>query len=811
MTGLLSDALRGLRHRRGATLVAVGGLMLAQAACLLVGLLAIALADVDPGIPDPERVVVLDFKGNPPGQPSPWLASSPVAFGPMLKERQLPLDGIARVAPDGIDIHHEGRLQPALLLLADPDVVTVLGLKAVHGDLRAALSRHDGIALTTGLVRMLWGELPAAQALGRRLESRGTFYTVAAVIPNIDPRAPFWGANPMVGNAMAMVGFDTQGNPWSEENRQAIFMVNGRVFARLGVGASVEQVGGWMRDAFLASPRHADLPADWKAGREAAYFRGLTLAQLPFEGEGQELRWQLIGGVAAATVLLLLMAALNHMNLQVASLLQRQRETALRRSLGADSGHLLQLWALEALLPLLASAVAALLLAWWVAPAVANWLGLSPALPVADPLPVRALAGLGLSVGLLLPLTLAWPAWMALRRAPAPALQGRTASEGPWGRLVRQGLLALQLGGALLLLSLAGVMAVQQHHLLHADRGFDTRNRMWLGIMVDPTHMPPMGDFIAALGRHPAILHWAFSDGRPGADTQGGSRELHVSPSQHKHLLRVSTVSTGYFDTYGMTVLAGDLRAGSGDKRLVIDAKAARLLGFATPQDAVGALLRGGGGWRQEGADPRRVVAVVKDVKLESARDPALPQGFLLDDKPQWDLSVHGTDLPALRQALVDIWTAHGPPVRHQIQASDELIAATYRQEEQLTTVLIAVSLLAMGVAMLGAYALVADTLRRRRTELVLRRLHGAGHLAIAREVAAEFAVPLASAALGGLPLAAWLGETYLGGFVDRVGAASGLAGPLAAAAAVTLGVTALAALRHARQALALQPIEALR
>ncbi|MBP7667362.1 MAG: hypothetical protein KA774_10980 [Burkholderiaceae bacterium] len=810
MTGLLSDAWRGLRHRRGATLVAVGGMMLAQAACLLVGLLAIALADVDPSIPDPERVVVLDFKGNPPGQPSPWLASSPVAFGPMLKERHLPLDGIGRIAPDGMDIHHEGRLQPALLLLADPEVVPVLGLKAMHGDLRAALSQHDGIAITAGLVRKLWGELPPVQALGRRLESRGNFYTVAAVIPNTDPRAPLWGANSMVGDAMAMVGFDSQGNPWTEENRQAIFMANGRVFARLRAGASVEQVGGWMREAFLASPRLADLPAEWRQGREAAFFRGLTLTQLPFEGETQELRWQLIGAVAAATALLLLMAAFNHMNLQVASLLQRQRETALRRSLGADGRHLLQLWAMEALLPLLASAAGALLLAWWVAPAVANWMGLPPALPVADPLPVSALAGLLVSVGILLPLTFAWPAWMALRRAPAPALQGRTASEGPWGRRVRQGLLSLQLGGALMLLSLAGVMAVQHHHLLHVDRGFDTRNRMWLGIMIDPTRIPPMGDFIAALNSHPAILHWAFSGSRPGADTQG-QNELHVSASQHKAVLRISTVSTGYFDTYGMTVLAGDLRTGAGDKRLVIDAKAARLLGYAVPQDAIGALLRGGGGWLQEGADPRRVVAVIKDVKLESARDPALPQGFLLDDNPQWDLSVHGTGLPALRQALDDIWKAHGPPVPHQIQASDELIAETYRLEEQLTTVLITVSLLAMGVAMLGAYALVADTLRRRRTELVLRRLHGAGHLAIAREVAAEFGLPVGAAALCGLPLAAWLGEMYLGSFVDRVDPASGLAGPLTAAAAVTLAVTALAALRHVRQALALQPIEALR
>jgi predicted lysophospholipase L1 biosynthesis ABC-type transport system permease subunit len=203
-------------------------------------------------------------------------------------------------------------------------------------------------------------------------------------------------------------------------------------------------------------------------------------------------------------------------------------------------------------------------------------------------------------------------------------------------------------------------------------------------------------------------------------------------------------------------------------------------------------------------------VAVVKDVKLESARDPALPQAFLLIDQPQWDLTVYGPDLAALRQAVEDVWKAHGPPVPHEVQTADAQRADIYRQEEQLTTILAAVALLAVGVAMLGVYALVADTLRRRRTELVLRRLHGAANAAIAKQVAVEFAVPLLVAALVGLPLAAWLGEGYLEGFVERVNWGVGLALPLAVAGAVTVLVTTLAAWRHVRLALALRPIEAL-
>jgi putative ABC transport system permease protein len=319
-----------------------------------------------------------------------------------------------------------------------------------------------------------------------------------------------------------------------------------------------------------------------------------------------------------------------------------------------------------------------------------------------------------------------------------------------------------------------------------------------------------MDPFLAALDRSPAVQHWAFSDSLLVSDNRG-TLEMQVSSSQHKQVLRVTTVSPGFFDTYGMTILAGKPQFDSGEANLVIDAKAARLLGFASPQAAVGELLRGGGSFLQEGSATRRIVAVVKDVKLESARAPAMPQAFLLSDKTQWDLTIHGTDLAVLRQTVQDLWKAYGPHLVYDIRSVDELRVGVYRQEQQMTSMVAAVALLAVGVAMLGAYTLVADTLRRRRTDLVLHRLHGAGDFAVVRRVAGEFAIPLLVSAAVSLPLAAWLGKSYLAGFVDRVGSGTGIALPILAASAAILGITAMAALRHIRQALAIQPVEALK
>jgi putative ABC transport system permease protein len=810
MKALLLDAWRGAHGRSTSTFTAVGGLMVAMAACLIVALLAVAFAEPDPAIPDPERVVLLDMKGNPPGQPSPWFAASPVSFGTMLKERRVPLDLISRTSINGLDIHIEGRKQAALLLIADADLVPLFGMTSLQGDLQKTLTHRDSIAITLDLMRKLWGEISPAQAMGRRIDTRGGLYTVTAVIPNPDPRTPLGRANPMVGNAWALVGFESKANPMDEQSLAAIFAINGRVFARLTPESSVDQVASWMREAFMANPLYAQLPADWRTGREAAYFRGITLAELPFEGALNEQRWRLLGAVAAASVLLLMMAAFNCMNLQTANLLHRQRETALRRSLGADGRRLVQLWSLEALMSLLLAAIGALLIAWWATPAIAQWAGLSAEQPVADTLPFRVVVGLAIAVLALLALTVTLPASMALRQPPAPALQGRTASEGPWGRRVRQALLTIQLSGVVVLLSLAGVLTQQQTYLLGLSRGFETHNRLWLGVMVDPDNVPSMDAFTAALDRHPAIKAWAFSNARPAGDTRGPN-ELHVSSSQHRQVLRVTTVSPAFFATYGMTLLAGTPRSSTGETHVVIDEKASQLLGFSDPQSAIGEWLRGGGGFLQEGTDLRRIVAVVRSVKLESGRDPALPQAFLLSDKPQWDLTVYGTDMVMLRRTLDDLWKAYGPKLVYQIESVDDQLASVYNQEQRLTTMVTALALLSVGVAMLGAYALIADTVRRRRTELVLRRLHGAEDVAIVRQLGLEFVSPLLVALVIGLPFAAWLGERYLAGFVDRVDVESGLILPLAMASAATLVSITLATLRHVRQALAIQPIEALK
>jgi predicted lysophospholipase L1 biosynthesis ABC-type transport system permease subunit len=113
----------------------------------------------------------------------------------------------------------------------------------------------------------------------------------------------------------------------------------------------------------------------------------------------------------------------------------------------------------------------------------------------------------------------------------------------------------------------------------------------------------------------------------------------------------------------------------------------------------------------------------------------------------------------------------------------------------------------ALGLAAVGLYALAAYTLRRREREIVLRKLHGAGHAAVAQLLFKEFGAVVGLACAVALPLAAWLQQRYLSEFVER--APMG-AWPMVIAVLALVTVTALAVLRHLLAAFRLRPAQAL-
>lgn len=777
------------------SVVVVLGLAIAIAATYLIALLLNDRWLPDSSVPAPERVARLEFKVNIPGRNDDWFEGSPYVFRNALLENKAAVTQAARVHASDVSLRAGERLSRNQLLFTDADLVPIFGLKALKGDLVSALQKPDTLVLTSVSAERLFGA--GQEALGQRVRLNGQEMTVAAIVPvqasnselQFDALASF--DSPSSG--MAASGIDKL---W--------YMIVGRVFVRMADGVSSEQLGPLMQSIFDRSPGTLETPPEWRAGgRKAAFTRAVSLNRLPFDGAASETGLMLYSALSAAAAMMLALAAINYVNLSSVRTLRRQREIAILKSLGASPLRVAAQFVLESSLVALLAGAMGLLLAWLLAPGLADLLDVKFASRLFAPMQLLSLilgcVALGVLTGL-------YPARVALGVHCAPALQGRKQSEGKGGRNLRRAMTVLQFSAALSLSGAAVMVVWQSEYVAGLDLGFKTQGLLALDM---PEGLKPeqTDGLYEALKRHPAVQALSWSEDVPGRNPVGQVDT--VDQGQTRAGVRTGRFDLGFFDVYQIPLVAGSLegivlpdKAEPGvDRPLAIDLTAVQALGFASPQAAIGAQVKvGNDGWR--------VLAVVGAIKQESARNIAQPQVFRLSKKVRNVLTLKGSNMAAMRAAVTEVWPRYLPDTMVEMNSVEELLAQRYRLDRHIGRLIAATSLIALALAGFGVYALAAYTVRRAALEIVMRKLHGADHRHIAALLIKEFVPLLGLAALISLPLVWWMGQQYLAGFVER--AAMG-GWPLLAALLGTLLVTGLAGLRHGLAAMAMRPVLALR
>src|SRR5262249_29115698 len=190
-----------------------------------------------------------------------------------------------------------------------------------------------------------------------------------------------------------------------------------------------------------------------------------------------------------AVALLLLVACVNVANLLLARAVGREKEMAIRASLGATRRRLLRMAFVESLLLALAGAAAGLFLAWWGLEAMA---GLLPEnLPRYNAIAVDARV-LGFTLGLGVVTVVIFGTLPALQVTRPAVLKevGSRITHGRRRRLLRGVLVALETGLALVLLTVAGLLVRSFIELRNADPGFVADNMLALRIQLTGAKYP---------------------------------------------------------------------------------------------------------------------------------------------------------------------------------------------------------------------------------------------------------------------------------------------------------------------------------
>jgi putative ABC transport system permease protein len=544
----------------------------------------------------------------------------------------------------------------------------------------------------------------------------------------------------------------------------------------------------------------------------------------------------------AAVGCVLLIACANVANLQLARALGRERELAVRSALGASRGQLArQVFAESAILAVL-GAVAGVLLALWGLDAIkAIAPGGSASFAPSDVtrfqeanLDFRVLAftaavaiGAGLLVGV-------WPA-LRVSRTASLALSlhegGRGTSDGAQRQRIRSGLVVAQVALALLLLAGAGLTLKSFRNAQNAPLGFKPENILVADVLLPKARYDTdekvarfNDQLVERIRALPGVEAAALGSNIPFDDNEWDS-SFHLTgtppyPPGESPEAEVNVVTPDYFRVMGMPLLRGrgftaDDRAGR-PRSVIIDETLAQK--YFPGKDPIGQQIDDNRS-DEKNPPPLTIVGVVPRTRNEAPGEDNVEQYH-------WVQMTFAADQVSTRGNMLLVRVKSGnplafvPAIKRELQALDpdqafadistmeNNVAKSLGSRRMMMSLLGTFAAIALLLASVGLYGVMALTVTQRTRELGIRLALGAQRADVFRLVLAQGMLLVVSGLIIGLLGAVGAGR----GLQSVLYGVGGFDAPALSFALFALAMVALIACwLPARRATRVDPMVALR
>ncbi len=542
------------------------------------------------------------------------------------------------------------------------------------------------------------------------------------------------------------------------------------------------------------------------------------IADVLFGGGSQMVRF---AGVVLAMVagVVLLIACSNVANLLLARSAARQQEIAVRVALGASRARLVRQLLTESLCLGLLGGSVGLLIAYFGMQLLAR------SLPATGTFTTSRLDGTVLLFALLISVATAFvfgmiPALSVSRAGVSGALkEARTAGRSARKVTVANSLLVGQVALSFLLLVTAALFLRSIRQAYDIDPGFKADH---LVVFItnpgqagydEPQTMAFYQDVAERVARLPGVESTTWASNMPlfarpvgGLQVEGKPRE---SPTDSSITI-VNTISAGYFQTSGVVIEKGreftKLDRPTSRPVAIVNEKLAQ--DYWPGDDALGKRVRVPG--EQE---MREIIGVARTANYSAWGEP--PQRCVYvpleqNRLPAMTLYVRTKGDPAQMVSAVERQiNAAGPQVLVSgIRTGQQVIDGSLFQARIGVALLSVFGLLALGLASIGLYGILAYTVNQRQREIGLRMALGASHPNVLRMIVKQGMSLVAIGMVIGFAAALMVGR-LLSRMLYGVGAADPVS--VAGAALVLGGVALLACYLPARWAARVDPLIALR
>jgi putative ABC transport system permease protein len=810
----LAAALRNLSRNRLYAGVTIAGLAIGFAAAMLVALFVRDEFSYDRFIPHYERVYRLsDTVSANGGEPTEG-EFTPVPLAALLRLDFPQMELVGRFAATGYPPqvkHGDVSATEQSVAFADSEFFQLAPVPTLAGDLAHALDAPDSVVIDRTMARKYFA---ADAPIGQVLLIDKHPMRVTAVIKDLPSNTHLIGEIFPSGRAPWGVMHDPDFNTMTGNRVQTYF--------RLRPGASIASISAQL-------PAFVDRRYDLKhAGDLKIWLTAVNIADIHLRPV-QSTQFTKAAGdphvvmaIAAVGVLIVAVAAINFVTLMTARAARRAVEVGVRKSAGASRRDLIVQFMGEALIYVMLAGIVGMALAELVLPAfnalVQRKIGFDY---LHDPMLAAGIVGVVLVVGLLAG---AYPALVLSGFRPAAVLKGGLVSSAG-GAGVRQVLVIFQFAVLIALILVAGTIYRQTMFSLNDATHLDKADTLL--VLAKPCTETLRDQVRKVPGVTEAACTSAYA--LAAADNE----DTMTVGSIHKSVA-IDPVDYRFLEAFKVRPIAGRLFDASrpGDaaygvafhQPLVINATAARAMGFANPADAVGksilwhglidmALPEGARAQYMQNA-PSTVLAVVPDFTFGSARAKIPASAYMIGPKQggQFNALALSIRLDPSRKAealagIDRVWKrfGDGPITRYFV---DVFMLRLYVDTIVQGAMITACALVALSIACLGLFALSAYTTERRTKEIGIRKAMGASSGDILKLLLWQFTKPVLWANLMALP-AAWLVmDRWLKGFAYRVDLAPWtFVAAAAVAVAIAWGTVFVHALRVARA----RPVGALR
>lgn len=469
----------------------------------------------------------------------------------------------------------------------------------------------------------------------------------------------------------------------------------------------------------------------------------------------------------AASILVLVIACVNYINLTSSQYIERMREIGVRKAFGATRFRLLgQLTGESVVISLLAMGIGIIVFLTAFKPMMA----FIQAQVVLGPSHLPYVVGVFVVVLVAAMIAALVPAWTLSRFQPVDILgKGTTQPRGK--SVLRRALLALQFVIAVVLIIGTAVIYAQLDFMLTTDLGFKKESALVIPFFPAEKEIRNAYPTICEeLEKLPSITSVSSASLTPGARGMSNMTVFKDKTDRASGMTMLTlAVDYDFVDALGLKLVAGRtfLRANASDATdgVIINEEAARILSYENPIHGSLKIFRG------EHLQEVSILGVVKNFHLQSLHTKIPPMVIFLRPEGGSYLVVryraanYQQAYDHVRQTLNRIL----PGKQLNIRLLEEAYARYYQAEVKTATMLTTFTLLAILLSCAGLFGMTSFMVGRRMKEIGIRKVLGASTGSILGSLSREYVVVVLLANCIGWPLAYLAAGTWLENFAYRI------------------------------------------